>query len=283
MLEFGYKLHTFLNIIINKYMFIVLLAFLAIIYFLIKFYRNTQAEKRYIYVISLIIIVPLTVVIILKNIEVYLPGDMIGSFDGWLSFLGGYIGALLTLSGVWWQIKENNLKEDSKKNADQSEALCSFFILISNFSDNIKEMSEMYLRNYLKDGSVTIFDESLYDYNKELFFQVVSKIDLKFYKYAIKISNLFSQINLKKTKINSDEVCLETFFCEQLEVYSILLDGIESILEDYKSLSNDSILEKLDKIEQDIEKVQESYQSYFDLSSKEKIKSILSKCSSEDE
>lgn len=140
----------------------------------------------------------------------------------------------------------------------------------------------MYLTNYSEDESITIFDENLYDYNKELFFQVVSKIDLKFYKYAIKISNLFSQINLKKTKINNHNVCLETFFCEQLEVYTILLNGIESILEDYKSLNHDSILEKLNKIEQDIVKVQESYKSYFVSISKEKIKSILSKCSSEE-
>lgn len=116
MLKLSYKLYNFLNIIINKYILIVLLAFLVIIYFLIKFYKNTESEKKYTYVIPLVIIAPFTVVIILKNIEVYLPGDMIGSFDGWLSFLGGYIGALLTLSGVWWQIKENNLKEDSKKN-----------------------------------------------------------------------------------------------------------------------------------------------------------------------
>ncbi|MGL4902306.1 MAG: hypothetical protein ACRC3I_04485 [Cetobacterium sp.] len=263
------------NTFIDEHISVVLFLFLLTICFLWILYKKSSSKKKYIYGGLLIFIIPLTLVSLLKNIVFYMPGSTIGSIDGWLSFLGGYTGALLALVGIWWQIKENNSKEMNAKINSENEALFSFFVLVSNYSDTIKEISEMYLKNYLDDESITTFDENLYNYDKDIFFQLVSKMDINFYRYAIKISNLFSLINLRKTKINNDEVFLESFFCEQLEIFCTLSKDIKDILNNFKELDNESILKKLKNIEIKINNIENNYRSYFEQVSKNYIKNKL--------
>lgn len=259
------------NTFIDEHISIILFLFLLAICYLWILYKNSNSKKKYIYGGLLIFTIPITLVSLLKNVVLYIPGTMIGSIDGWLSFLGGYTGALLALGGIWWQIKENNSKEINAKTNSENDALYSFFVLVSNFSDTIKEISEMYLKNYLDDQSITTFDESMYNYDKDIFFQLVSKMDIKFYSYAIKISNLFSIINIRKTTINNQKVFLETFFCEQLEIFDTLSKGIEDILNNFKELDHESILQKLKDIEIKINNIEDNYGSYFEQISKSYI------------
>ena len=263
------------NTFIDEHILIVLLLFLLAICCLWILYKKCNSKIKYIFGCLLIFIIPITLVSLLKNIVLNMPGSTIGSIDGWLSFLGGYTGALLALGGIWWQIKENNSKEINAKINSENDALYSFFILVSNFSDTIKEISEMYLTNYLDDQSITTFDESMYNYNKDIFFQLVSKMDIKFYKYAIEISNLFSIMNIRKTKINNQKVFLETFFCEQLEIFDTLSKGVKDILDNFKELDNESILQKLKDIEIKINNIENNYGSYFEQISKSYIDSKL--------
>ncbi|MGL5964979.1 MAG: hypothetical protein ACRCZ2_11395 [Fusobacteriaceae bacterium] len=62
--------------------------------------------------VILIILFPFLLIILLKFIYLYLPGKEIGSQDGWLSFIGGYSGGVISIFGIWWQI---NRSEDKKK------------------------------------------------------------------------------------------------------------------------------------------------------------------------
>lgn len=66
----------------------------------------------------LIFTIPLNIIALVKLAVESIPGTMIGSIDGWLGFLGGYTGALLALSGIYWQLKlSTNLEiQKNKKN-----------------------------------------------------------------------------------------------------------------------------------------------------------------------
>lgn len=97
---------------IDKYISIVLLLLFFIIYILVHLYKNSNSKKKYTYGVLLIFLIPTTMVSLLKNILLYMPGTMIGSIDGWLGFLGGYIGSLLALSGIWLEIKYNEIKQN---------------------------------------------------------------------------------------------------------------------------------------------------------------------------
>lgn len=225
--------------------------------------------------VTFILGIPILFIGILKMYYLIIPGEKIGNVGDWIGFSGGYVGALLALGGIWWQIEEEKNKANVVEINTKNETLYSFLVLISNFSDNMKEISEMYLKNYFEDNSKTFFSDKLFSYNKDIFFQLVSKIDVSFYRYAIELSNLFSLLELRKSKINNEKVCLETFYCEQLEIYTILFNSIQSILENYNASSQDSILRKFNELKNQIDVIQNSYQSYFESTSKKDIKKLL--------
>ena len=74
----------------------------------IKSIKNNLIEKYR--VILPIISFPFLLIIIYS----FLPGEEIGSKDGWLSFLGGYLGGIISISGIWLQI--NHVEKVKKKN-----------------------------------------------------------------------------------------------------------------------------------------------------------------------
>lgn len=58
-----------------------------------------------------LLLFPIIFIGILKICVKYLPGEMIGSIDGWLGFLGGYLGVLGAVGAVWWQLNEEKKSE----------------------------------------------------------------------------------------------------------------------------------------------------------------------------
>lgn len=122
---------------IDKHILIILLLFLLIIYFLWILYKKSNSKKKYIYGGLLIFIIPITLILLLKNIVFYMPGTTIGSIDGWLGFLGGYTGALLALGGIYFQIledKKSKVIENKKQLLKQKQNILKYleYNLIKN-------------------------------------------------------------------------------------------------------------------------------------------------------
>lgn len=61
-------------------------------------------------IIPVLILFPVIFIGILKMFINFVPGEMIGSIDGWLGFLGGYFGVLGAVGTVWWQLNEEKNK-----------------------------------------------------------------------------------------------------------------------------------------------------------------------------
>ena len=57
---------------------------------------------------------PIFFIGILKLYYFILPGKEIGSIGDWISFSGGYVGAILALGGIWWQINHSKLEKQSE-------------------------------------------------------------------------------------------------------------------------------------------------------------------------
>jgi hypothetical protein len=65
-------------------------------------------------IVLILALFPIIFIGILKLCIKYLPGEMIGSIDGWLGFLGGYFGVLGAVGAIWYQ-KNLDLKNDIEK------------------------------------------------------------------------------------------------------------------------------------------------------------------------
>lgn len=59
---------------------------------------------------------PLIFIVILKICIRSLPGEMIGSVDGWLGFLGSYFGIIGSIGGIWWQLEKQKKEKIDEKN-----------------------------------------------------------------------------------------------------------------------------------------------------------------------
>lgn len=68
--------------------------------------------KSKISIIILLLSFPIIFILIFKLCIKYLPGEMIGSIDGWLGFLGGYIGVLGAVGTVWWQLESEKRQKN---------------------------------------------------------------------------------------------------------------------------------------------------------------------------
>lgn len=162
----------------------------------------------------IVLIIPFTFAVFLKFIYEYLPGNKIGSIEDWISFSGGYIGALLALGGVWWQIKYNENKK--KKNFK------NYILEITNWNlDKItNENLEIQTLNLLtfSRNYTTIKDldlDTLYLFNINDFSEANSiMINLGI---GLEVQNLNSNINIYNKLMNKIKTTEENDFFYSLE------------------------------------------------------------------
>ena len=73
--------------------------------------------KKFFKILVVILLIPIIFIIILKLYYLIIPGREIGSKGDWISFTGGYIGSIIGLWGIWWQV--NNEKKDRETKEEQ--------------------------------------------------------------------------------------------------------------------------------------------------------------------
>lgn len=229
--------------------------------------------------IAFVFILPFFYSVILREWNKYI--NTIGNFDSWISFTGGYLGALLSLWGIWWQINNEKKRNEIKKIEEQKNALYAFFCLAYSVSDKFQSISEVYLKNFLIDGSQTHLPNTFYSFDKELFFQIISNLDLRFYRPAINLLDLLSSFSLKDIKLAhpTKKECLfnETFYCEQLEIFTLLTNELDKILNQDKSNLTENSLTLISILDSKISAIEDSYKSYFTATSREEIRTVFIK------
>ncbi|MGL5902179.1 MAG: hypothetical protein ACRCZO_05780, partial [Cetobacterium sp.] len=78
---------------------------------------------------------PIISIGILKLYYIIIPGEKIGSVGDWISFAGGYVGAIVALVGIWWQIKY----DEKKLNKQNSNFFLYYF---ENIENNLQKNKE---------------------------------------------------------------------------------------------------------------------------------------------
>ena len=74
--------------------------------------------KKFFKILIIILLIPVIFIGVLKLYYLIIPGKEIGIKGDWISFSGGYIGSIIALWGIWWQVsnekKDKEIKEEQK-------------------------------------------------------------------------------------------------------------------------------------------------------------------------
>lgn len=217
---------------------------------------------------------PIIFIVILKVCVRCLPGEMIGTIDGWLGFLGGYFGVLGAVGAVWWQL-ENDRKKENKRKEEEKEKLEILYQKILELGLEQKKLEE--IENLLYNAFMISLDE-LFPTEKKIypdfFFSLINKLPYNIFlekdnlfKILINIENIVANIkklgedknkirntllSLKEDLTNENKIEEETFnlyfkdYNEQFNYFDIFI-----IFEKYFILVSDKENKKeefLDKI-----------------------------------
>lgn len=268
-----------LEILVNNYPFVTFIFSIAILSIPIYFFKKNIS---FISFLVIFIFAPFSLTLALKNIFKYIPGEHIGGIDGWLSFLGGYIGSFITLGGIWWQLKNTRNEKLNEKNENEISSVLSTLTLIQVTADNFFDISETFLKNFLTSGE-TKFKDSIFLYNKDLLSYFIKNTSYIYNKYLMKSFLVFDSFNLLETTIisndQSEKIFKETFHCEQLEIFFFLKFEIDSFLDKYSKTypSEKTLIEFLKKLESEIDEINKKYPSYYEQKDEIFIKTLLDK------
>ena len=106
-----------------------------------------------------LLLFPIIFIGILKFCIKYLPGEMIGSIDGWLGFLGGYFGVLGAVGAIWYQ-----------KEIEENTALKNLNLYSEYISNKLIPIFEkeflIILRHYLPTSNYNFYNIQKFNFNK---------------------------------------------------------------------------------------------------------------------
>lgn len=168
-----------------------------------------------------IFIAPIIFIVILKLYYKIIPGEEIGTVGDWISFSGGYIGSLMALGGIWYQIKKENKEKRKEKDLLLNENMKYIIFYLNMIKTNLKkDEEEIYYfcfnsfflyknklnilqRNNKLDKS---FDESLKNIINTPEYYMILKIYIKIEIYLKKVESLsqYRRILLQEEKKFSD-------------------------------------------------------------------------------
>lgn len=149
-----------------------------------KFFKDIWKKeiKVKILIVFVISLIPLIIIYIYISFLHYIHGWSSGTTDGWLGMIGTYFGAILAISGVYWQVnkeKDYDISLEFRKEClNLSDDLESKSIEITNFSDKLKDSID----------ELDISDEK----SKEKFYQFIIK----------RFNDFYNNRNFEQKRIN---------------------------------------------------------------------------------
>ena len=158
--------------------------------------------KKFFKILIIILLIPVIFIGVLKLYYLIIPGKEIGIKGDWISFSGGYIGSIIALWGIWWQVsnekKDKEIKEEQKyKNFKKYvEQIIDFNLKeLENSRENIIKTYTYHIR-FLNRQEIYNFKEI----NETLFKIYIDKIIEEDDNILIDLYNLQLELKLNLDK-----------------------------------------------------------------------------------
>lgn len=250
--------------------------------------------KKFFKILIVILLVPVIFIGIFKLYYLIIPGEEVGVKGDWISFSGGYIGSIIALWGIWWQVnnekKYRKIKEEQKyKNFKKYiERIIDFNLKeLENSKENIiktytyhirflnrqeiynfKEIDETLFKIYI-DKIIEEEDDILIDlYNLQLELKLNLDKTIGFCDEKARLINKIIIFRVEKEKmfdiqLKKEDDNLELYYFEQFMIFNNFLSS--SLLTAYPN--DDKILFYTDEImgfvtSEDLEKGKYTFRNY---------------------
>lgn len=179
-------------------------------------------------VVNLILLFPFLLVLLLKVTYEIIPGEEIGDVGDWIGFLGGYVGAIVAIFGIWYQLQENKRNELEKEKRKKRENIISLFHLFIDACENYSSFMKYFIREEKINKSVCIFP------TKNIMEQLIMEADYDFKDILVRgyarffAIDMYSSLNLQGEKLREK-------LNEDYEVFILIVKTLKSILKEVKS------------------------------------------------
>lgn len=179
-------------------------------------------------VVNLILLFPFLLVLLLKVTYEIIPGEEIGDVGDWIGFLGGYVGAIVAIFGIWYQLQENKRNELEKEKRKKRENIISLFHLFIDACENYSSFMECFIREEKINKPLCIFP------TKNIMEQLIIEADSDFKSILARgyarffAIDMYNSLNLQGEKLREE-------LNEDYEVFRLIVETLKSILKEVKS------------------------------------------------
>lgn len=183
-------------------------------------------------VVNLILLFPFLLVLLLEVTYEIIPGEEIGDVGDWIGFLGGYVGAIVAIFGIWYQLQENKQNELEKEKRKKRENIISLFHLFIDACENYSSFMEYFIREEKINKSVCIFP------TKNIMEQLIMEADYDFKDILVRgyarffAIDMYSSLSLQGEKLREE-------LNEDYEVFILIARTLKNILKEVKSTRYD--------------------------------------------
>ena len=208
-----------------------LIILLCLFFFAIGILRK-KSKLIPLLIINLILIFPFLLVLFLKVTYEIIPGEEIGNVGDWIGFLGGYVGAIVAIFGIWYQLQDNKRSELEKGKRKNRENIISLFHLFIDACENYSSFMEYFIREEKINKSICIFP------TKNIMEQLIMEADYDFKDILVKgyarffAIDMYSSLNLQGEKLREE-------LNGDYEVFILIVKTLKSILKEVKSTKYD--------------------------------------------
>lgn len=204
-----------------------LIILLCLFFFVIGILRK-KSKLIPLLIINLILIFPFLLVLFLKVTYEIIPGEEIGNVGDWIGFLGGYVGAIIAIFGIWYQLQEEKRREIKAEEDRKKENIISLFHLFIDACENYSSFMEYFIREEKINKSICIFP------TKNIMEQLIMEADYNFKDILVRgyarffAIDMYSSLNLQGEKLREE-------LNGDYEVFILIVKTLKSILKEVKS------------------------------------------------
>ena len=178
-------------------------------------------------IINLILIFPFLLVLFLKVTYEIIPGEEIGDVGDWIGFLGGYVGAIVAIFGIWYQLQENKRNELEKEKRKKRENIISLFHLFIDACENYSSFMERFIREEKINKTLCVFP------TKNIMEQLIIEADSDFKSILARGYARFFVIDIYSLNLQGEE--LKEELNADYEVFILIVKTLKNILKELKS------------------------------------------------